>query len=42
MLGAWLRDRLAAYKIPRAWHVVADFPRTAAGKVRKPELRKLL
>jgi len=41
-LAPWLRDRLAAYKIPRGWHVVADFPRTAAGKVRKPELRKLL
>ena len=37
-----LRDRLAGYKIPRAWRVVDDFPRTAAGKVRKPELRKVL
>ncbi|WP_068300534.1 class I adenylate-forming enzyme family protein [Pararhodobacter sp. CCB-MM2] len=38
----WLRERLAGYKLPRAFHVVDDFPRTAAGKVRKPELRKLL
>ena len=41
-LGPWLRDRLAGYKIPRAWRVVDDFPRTAAGKVRKPELRAML
>ncbi|PTX02813.1 AMP-binding protein [Pararhodobacter aggregans] len=41
-LTAWLRERLAAYKLPKSFHVVEDFPRTAAGKVRKPELRKLL
>lgn len=41
-LDAWLRDRLAAYKLPRAWHAVDDFPRTAAGKVQKPQLRKRL
>lgn len=41
-LPDWLRTRLAAYKIPGAWHVVADFPRTAAGKVRKPDLRAML
>ncbi|MFN4098285.1 MAG: class I adenylate-forming enzyme family protein [Pararhodobacter sp.] len=40
-LTPWLRERLAAYKLPRAFHLVADFPRTAAGKVRKPELRIL-
>lgn len=38
----WLRERLAAYKLPRAFHLLPDFPRTAAGKVRKPDLRKLL
>jgi len=41
-LTPWLRERLAAYKLPKAFHLVADFPRTAAGKVKKPELRKLL
>lgn len=41
-LTPWLRERLAAYKLPRAWHVVDDFPRTPAGKTRKPELRKRL
>ncbi|MCB1388627.1 MAG: AMP-binding protein [Rhodobacteraceae bacterium] len=41
-LTPWLRERLAAYKLPKAFHLVTDFPRTAAGKVRKPDLRKLL
>ncbi|MCW1930969.1 class I adenylate-forming enzyme family protein [Pararhodobacter zhoushanensis] len=41
-LTGWLRERLAGYKLPKAFHVVTDFPRTAAGKVRKPELRKLV
>lgn len=38
-LRPWLRERLAGYKLPSAWHVVVDLPRTAAGKVRKPDLR---
>lgn len=38
-LAAWCRDRLAPYKIPASFRVLPDFPRTAAGKVRKPELR---
>ncbi len=41
-LNFWLRERLASYKVPKTFLTVADFPRTAAGKVRKPELRKLL
>ena len=41
-LRLWCRDRLAAYKVPATIHVVEDFPRTAAGKVRKPELKALL
>ncbi|NDZ18950.1 acyl-CoA synthase [Variovorax sp. WS11] len=32
------RERLAAYKVPRAWQVVADLPKTSSGKV----LRRLL
>lgn len=39
-LRDWLRERLAAYKLPQHWRLVADLPRTAAGKVRKPDLRK--
>jgi len=34
-LTSFCRARLAAYKIPRRFEVVADFPRTAAGKVQK-------
>lgn len=41
-LHPWLRERLAPFKIPRAFHLVADFPRTATGKIRKPDLRALL
>lgn len=41
-LRPWCRERLAAYKVPAIVRIVEDFPRTAAGKVRKPELRKLL
>ncbi|MCB1475458.1 MAG: acid--CoA ligase, partial [Rhodobiaceae bacterium] len=40
-LAGWCRERLAAYKVPRSFTIVDDFPRTAAGKVRKPELRKM-
>ncbi|HYJ82070.1 MAG TPA: AMP-binding protein [Allosphingosinicella sp.] len=34
-LQAWCRARLAAYKVPASFDYVEDFPRTAAGKVRK-------
>ena len=34
-LEAFCRERLAAYKIPRSFEFVPDFPRTAAGKVQK-------
>jgi len=34
-LEAFCRARLAAYKVPRSFHMVADFPRTAAGKIQK-------
>ena len=40
-LTAWCRTRLAAYKVPKRFLAVADFPRTAAGKVRKPLLREM-
>jgi long-chain acyl-CoA synthetase len=33
-----LRDRVAAYKLPVAVHVVTEFPRTDTGKVRKNDL----
>jgi fatty-acyl-CoA synthase len=36
----WCRERLAGYKVPVHVRVVDDFPRTAAGKIRKPDLRE--
>lgn len=39
LLG-FLRGRLAKYKIPREFVIVANLPRTPYGKVRKGELRK--
>ncbi|WP_181779450.1 acyl-CoA synthetase [Pseudonocardia pini] len=36
------RGHLAGYKIPRRVLVVPELPRTTSGKVRKPELRKLV
>ncbi len=38
-LRAFCRARLAAYKIPSAFVVVAALPRTASGKLRRAELR---
>jgi fatty-acyl-CoA synthase len=35
---AFCRARLAAYKVPRRFEIVSDFPRTAAGKIRKHAL----
>ncbi|MFG3041116.1 AMP-binding protein [Streptomyces sp. NPDC048330] len=37
---AYCRDRLAHYKIPRRVEVLAEFPMTVSGKVRKVELRE--
>jgi len=38
-LEAFLRERLAAFKVPRRWVVVDELPRTASGKVMKYQLR---
>ncbi len=38
-LRAFCRQNLAAYKVPKHIRVIADFPRTAAGKVQKHILR---
>jgi fatty-acyl-CoA synthase len=38
-LAAFCRGRLAPYKIPAGFEFVADFPRTAAGKIQKHQLR---
>ena len=40
-LRAHLEGRLARYKIPKSVVFVAEMPRTASGKIRKADLRKL-
>lgn len=40
-LQAWARDRLSAYKLPRAMMVVDALPRNAMGKVTKPAVKAL-
>ena len=34
-LAAFCRERLAAYKVPRSFEFVDEFPRTSAGKIQK-------
>jgi fatty-acyl-CoA synthase len=34
-LADFCRQRLAAYKVPRSFEFVDDFPRTSAGKIQK-------
>jgi O-succinylbenzoic acid--CoA ligase len=41
-LRAFCRARLAPYKVPTAFVVVASLPRTASGKLRRSELRAAL
>lgn len=38
-LARFCRERLAAFKVPKRFVTVTDFPRTAAGKVQKHRLR---
>ena len=40
-LQAWLKERLAPYKVPRALSVVQALPRNALGKVMKPQVATL-
>jgi fatty-acyl-CoA synthase len=39
-IRAWLREHIAAYKVPRDIHLVGELPRNATGKVLKAELRR--
>jgi fatty-acyl-CoA synthase len=39
-LGAFLAGRLARYKLPRRYEVLAELPRTGAGKVDRVDLRR--
>ncbi|MGA5563949.1 AMP-binding protein [Streptomyces platensis] len=38
-LAAYCRDRLAAYKYPRAVEILAELPKTTSGKILRRELR---
>ena len=40
MLLAYMRERLAEYKVPRSWIFVDEFPLTGSGKVQKYVLRE--
>jgi long-chain acyl-CoA synthetase len=39
-LDAYCRKRLAAYKVPRAWELVDELPKSASGKILKRVLRQ--
>ncbi|MEU1071815.1 MULTISPECIES: AMP-binding protein [unclassified Streptomyces] len=39
-IAEFCRDRLAHYKVPRRLRILAEFPMTVSGKVRKVELRE--
>lgn len=41
-LEAAVRERLAGYKVPRRWRVLADLPRLGSGKPDRGALRELL
>ncbi|WP_282439018.1 AMP-binding enzyme [Ralstonia pseudosolanacearum] len=40
-LDVHCRSRLAAYKVPRAYEVVADLPKTSTGKILRRKLREI-
>ncbi len=40
-LNQWIREQMPAYRIPRKYLIVDDFPRNAMGKVVKNELKEL-
>jgi acyl-CoA synthetase (AMP-forming)/AMP-acid ligase II len=37
-MGAWAKERLASYKVPKSFVVVEELPRNASGKVQKHRL----
>ena len=40
-LNTWIREKMPAYKTPRQYKIVDDFPRNAMGKVTKNDLKPL-
>lgn len=41
MLNQWIREKMPAYKVPRAYKIVDELPRNAMGKVTKNGLKPL-
>jgi len=41
-MTAFLRDKVAAYKIPKSMEIVKEFPKTASGKIKRRELLDLV
>ncbi|HEX6301144.1 MAG TPA: acyl-CoA synthetase [Acidimicrobiia bacterium] len=41
-LRRWVKDRLAAHKVPKEFHFADTLPRNALGKTMKPELVRLI
>jgi len=41
-LDAWLRERLASFKVPKEIRIVEQLPRNAMGKLDKPTLKTML
>ena len=39
-LRAWVRERLAGYKVPQAFRTATELPRNAMGKVQKAQIRQ--
>ncbi len=39
VLEGWLRERLAAYKVPRRWRLADQLPRTTSGKLQRHRVR---
>ena len=38
-VSAYVRERLAGYKVPRSWDIVEELPRSEAGKLLKRQIR---
>ena len=39
-LKAYCKERLAGFKVPKAFHLVNDLPKNNAGKLLKREIRR--
>lgn len=39
-LDAWVRERLAGFKVPKHWALVDELPKGGTGKIQKTELRE--